>query len=77
MFAQARRLGGMMTCDDSKPVHPSLPSALSDLASMLPEPIVVAAEDEDLYKEHMVIVDGWRMFLIISFIRTTLQLLLV
>lgn len=63
MFTQADRIGGAKALDDMKPVHPSIPSFLSDLPSMLPESIVVDTEDEDLYKQHMVVVDGWRMFL--------------
>jgi hypothetical protein len=63
MFTQAVRIGGTKALDDPKPVHPSIPSFLSDLPSMLPEPIEVDAEDEDLYKQHMVVVDGWRKYL--------------
>lgn len=31
---------------------------------MLPEPIIIDDEDKDLYKQHMVVVDGWRMSLV-------------
>src|SRR5882762_7622027 len=64
VFARADRLGGAQTFDTIKLDHPSIPNSLSDLPSMLPESKIVAEEDRDLYKQHMVIVDGWRKLLI-------------
>ena len=64
MFARADRLGGAQTSNTLQTVHHSVPNALSDLPSMLPESKVEDDENKELYKQHMVIVDGWRTFLI-------------
>ena len=63
MFARAGRPGGAHDFDTFKFEHPSIPSALPDLPTMLPELAVVENEDNDLYKQHMTIIDGWRKFL--------------
>ena len=60
MFPRTERPGGNQTFDTLKPVHPSIPKGLSDLQSMLPEANTVDDEYNDLHKQHMIVVDGWR-----------------
>jgi len=64
MFARAGRLGGAQELLTNKFDHPSIPNALPGLPLMPPELAVVEDENNDLYKQHMVIIDGWRTFLI-------------
>jgi hypothetical protein len=64
MFARTGRLGGARELHNVKFDHPSIPNALPGLSLMLPELAVVEDEDNDLYKQHMVIIDGWRKFFI-------------
>jgi hypothetical protein len=61
-FARASRLGGAQELPTVKFDHPSIPNALPGLPLMLPKLAVVDDEDNDLYKQHMVIIDGWRRF---------------
>jgi hypothetical protein len=64
MFTRVGRLDGAQTFDTLKSSHPSIPNGLSDLPSMLPELEAVDGEDNSIYKQHMIVVDGWRKFLV-------------
>ncbi|KIM77149.1 hypothetical protein PILCRDRAFT_825707 [Piloderma croceum F 1598] len=59
-FARVGRLGGAQELHTVKFDHPSISNALWGLLLMLPELAVVEDEDNDLYKQHMVIIDGWQ-----------------
>lgn len=75
IFCRANRFHGPHVDSDIKkpiPIHASMPNGLQDLPAMLPTVKLIEHEENDLYKEHMAVVSGWRKLL--SFHRTSCQI---